>query len=710
MKNKKGKSLLGLALLIAAIGLFGYFGYSTMSAIKLGLDLAGGVSITYQAKEANPSAEDMSDTIYKLRLRVENYSSEAEVYQEGVNRINVDIPGVSDANAILQDLGQPGSLVFMDSEGNQILEGRQVTSAKGGIIDQNGVKEYVVQLAFDEEGTKAFADATTNGVGKPIYIIYDGRIISYPMVREPITGGQCRIDGMADLKEAEELASNIRIGSLSLELEELRSNVVGAKLGQEAISTSLKAGAIGFAIVVVFMIAVYLIPGVAASLALCLYVGLILVLLKAFEITLTLPGVAGIVLSIGMAVDANVIIFTRIKEEIGVGKTVKSAIKTGFAKALSAIIDGNVTTLIAAAVLFWRGSGTVKGFASTLALGIVLSMVTALFITKFALNCLYGAGFEDVKFYGVRKDIAARPFLKPRKAFFGVSLLLIVAGFAAMGVNRASTGAILNYGMEFRGGTSTNVTFNEDLSLERISSEVVPVVEQITGEAGTQTQKVAGTNEVIIKTRTLNMEEREALDTALADKFGVDPELITADSISGAISAEMKRDAIVAVTIATICMLIYIWFRFSNITFAASAVLALVHDVLVVLTFYAALKWSISSTFIACMLTIVGYSINATIVIFDRIRENMKLKKYNQTIEDVVNLSITQTFTRSINTSLTTFIMVFVLFVMGVSSIREFALPMMVGIVCGTYSSVFLTGAMWYVFSQKKEKKNTDGV
>ncbi len=710
MKNKKGSSLFGLVLLIAAIGLFGYFGYSTMSAIKLGLDLAGGVSITYQAKEANPSAEDMSDTIYKLRLRVENYSSEAEVYQEGVNRINVDIPGVSDANAILQDLGQPGSLVFMDSEGNQILEGRQVTSAKGGIIDQNGVKEYVVQLAFDEEGTKAFADATTNGVGKPIYIIYDGRIISYPMVREPITGGQCRIDGMEDLKEAEELAANIRIGSLSLELEELRSNVVGAKLGQEAISTSLKAGAIGFAIVVVFMIAVYLIPGVAASLALCLYVGLILVLLKAFEITLTLPGVAGIVLSIGMAVDANVIIFTRIKEEIGVGKTVKSAIKTGFAKALSAIIDGNVTTLIAAAVLFWRGSGTVKGFASTLALGIVLSMVTALFITKFALNCLYGAGFQDVKFYGVRKDIAARPFLKSRKAFFGVSLLLIVAGFAAMGVNRASTGAILNYGMEFRGGTSTNVTFNEDFSLERISSEVVPVVEQITGEAGTQTQKVAGTNEVIIKTRTLNMEEREALDTALADEFGVDPELITADSISGAISAEMKRDAIVAVTIATICMLIYIWFRFSNITFAASAVLALVHDVLVVLTFYAALKWSISSTFIACMLTIVGYSINATIVIFDRIRENMKLKKYNQTIEDVVNLSITQTFTRSINTSLTTFIMVFVLFVMGVSSIREFALPMMVGIVCGTYSSVFLTGAMWYVFSQKKEKKDTDGV
>lgn len=705
MKNKKGKGLLGLLILLVAVGIFGYFGYSTMESIKLGLDLAGGVSITYQAKEENPSSEDMADTIYKLQQRVQNYSTEAEVYQEGNNRINVDIPGVSDANAILQELGKPGSLVFLDSEFNQVLDGKQVSSAKAGMDDSSGVKEYVVALTFNEEGTKAFADATTNGVGKPIYIVYDGQAISAPNVKEPITGGQCRIDGMGSYEEAENLAATIRIGSLSLELEELRSNVVGAKLGQEAISTSLKAGAIGFAIVVVFMIFAYLVPGIAASIALCLYVGLILVLLAAFEVTLTLPGVAGIILSIGMAVDANVIIFTRIKEEIGLGKTVKSAIKTGFAKALSAIIDGNVTTLIAAAVLFWRGSGTVKGFAATLAIGIVLSMFTALFVTKFTLNCLYEAGLQDAKFYGIKKDTKIKPFLKYKKLCFAISAVMIVAGFAAMGLNSASTGSILNYSMEFRGGTSTNVTFNEDLSLDQISSEVVPVVEKITGEAGTQTQKVAGTNEVIIKTRTLSVEERETLDQAMVDNFGVDQEKITADSISGAISNEMKQDAIIAVVIATICMLLYIWFRFSNITFAASAVLALVHDVLVVITFYAVFKWSVGSTFIACMLTIVGYSINATIVIFDRIRENMKLKKHTQTVEDVVNLSISQTLTRSINTSLTTFIMVFVLFLMGVSSIREFALPLMVGIICGTYSSVCLTGSLWYVFSQNKEKK-----
>ena len=708
MKNKKGKSFLGMLLLLIAIGVFGYFGYSTMNQIKLGLDLAGGVSITYQAKEENPSSEDMADTIYKLQQRVQNYSTEAEVYQEGNNRINVDIPGVSDANAILEELGKPGSLIFVDSEGNQILDGKQVASAKAGMTEDKatGSKAYVVSLTFTEEGKQAFAEATTNGVGKPIYIIYDNQIISAPTVREAITGGQCQIDGMADYEEANNLASTIRIGSLSLELEELRSNVVGAKLGQEAISTSLKAGLIGFAIVIVFMIAVYLLPGLAASLALCLYVGLILILLVAFEVTLTLPGVAGIILSIGMAVDANVIIFTRIKEEIGLGTSVKNAIKAGFAKALSAIIDGNVTTLIAAAGLFWRGSGTVKGFAATLAIGIVLSMFTALFVTKFALNCFYEMGFEDAKFYGCRKDMKTRPFLKFRKLYFALSLVIILAGVGSMVHNQSSMGVPLNYSMEFRGGTSTNVTFNEDMSLEDISSQVVPVVEKITGEAGTQTQKVAGSNEVIIKTRTLNMDEREELNQALADQFGVDKEKITADSISGAVSQEMKRDAIVAVTIATICMLIYIWFRFSNITFAAGAVLALMHDVLVVLTCYAMLRWSVGSTFIACMLTIVGYSINATIVIFDRIRENMKLLGNKESAETIVNTSISQTLTRSINTTLTTFVMVLILYILGVSSIREFALPLMVGLICGTYSSVCLSGSVWYVLNKKRMEKN----
>lgn len=705
MKSNKRKGIIGLLITLICIGVFGYFGYDTMDDIKLGLDLAGGVSITYQAVEENPSSEEMSDTIYKLQQRVQNYSTEAEVYQEGSNRINIDIPGVSDANAILEELGKPGSLIFVDESGNTILTGDQVASAKAAIQEKNGQKSYVVSLTFTEEGAKTFADATAKNIGKRIGIIYDGSMVSYPTVNSAITGGECYIDGMQDYDEAENLAATIRIGSLSLELEELRSNVVGAKLGQEAIATSLKAGAIGFGIVAVFMIAVYLVPGLASVLALCLYVALELVLLSAFEVTLTLPGIAGIILSIGMAVDANVIIFTRIKEEIGVGKTVKSAIKTGFSKALSAIIDGNVTTLIAAVVLFWRGSGTVKGFASTLALGIVLSMFTALFVTKAILNALYNLGLDDPKFYGVSKEKKAINFLGKKNLCFIISCVVIVAGWVMMGVHGAGGDGVLNYSMEFKGGTSTNVTFNEDMSLEDISSKVVPVVTKVTGDAEVQTQKVTGTNEVIIKTKTLSVDQRQALNDALVENFGVEEDKITAESISGAVSNEMKRDAIEAVIIATICMLIYIWFRFKDIRFATSAVLALLHDVLVVLTFYAAARWSVGSTFIACMLTIVGYSINATIVIFDRVRENLKVKTNKQSLADLVNLSITQTFTRSINTSLTTVVMVIVLFIMGVSSVREFALPLIVGIVCGTYSSVCITGALWYVMTTHKKEK-----
>lgn len=705
MKSSKTKGLIGLLILLVAVVGFGFLGYKTVGDVKLGLDLAGGVSITYQAVEDNPSSEEMSDTIYKLQQRVQNYSTEAEVYQEGSNRINIDIPGVSDANAILEELGKPGSLTFTDESGNVLLTGDQVATAKAGIIDQkNGQKSYVVSLTFTDEGTKTFADATTANVGKRIAIIYDGQVYSAPVVREAITGGQCQIDGMASYEEAENLASTIRIGSLSLELEELRSNVVGAKLGQEAISTSLKAGAVGFAILIVFMLAVYLLPGLAAVIALTLYVGLVVLLLAAFEVTLTLPGIAGIILSVGMAVDANVIIFTRIKEEIGLGHSVQQAIKAGFAKALSAIVDGNVTTLIAAVVLYFRGSGTVKGFATTLAIGIVLSMFTALVVTRGALYAFYALGLQSPKLYGSKTTKKIYNVLKIRKAVFALSVLILVAGGVGMGINNSQTGHLFHYSMDFTGGTSTSVTFNEEMSLEDISTKVVPVVEKVTGDADVQTQKVAGTNEVIIKTKTLNVDQRQALEEELVNEFGVDGSKITAESISGAVSTEMKRDAAVALAIAGVLMLLYIWARFRDIRLAASSVIALMHDVLVVVSCYALFKWSVGSTFIACVLTIVGYSINATIVIFDRIRENLAIQG-KRTLEEVVNMSITETLTRSINTSLTTFVMVLALYIMGVSSIREFALPLMVGVVCGTYSSVCLSGSLWYELTVRKNKK-----
>jgi protein-export membrane protein, secD/secF family len=705
MNNKKGKGLLSLFIVLVALAGFTYLAYVSLKQIKLGLDLAGGVSITYQTKIDNPSDEDMADTVYKLQQRVEGYSTEAEVYREGNNRINIDIPGVSDANAILEELGKPGSLVFMDTNNNILLTGDLVDSAKAVMYEKNGQKEYAVSLTFAPEGKAKFAEATTQNVGKQIAIVYDQKVVSSPVVREAITGGECQIDGMKTIDEAEHLASTIRIGSLSLELEELRSNVVGAKLGQEAISTSLKAGAIGFGILALFMVVIYLLPGFASVLALILYIDLTVCLVAAFEITLTLPGIAGVILAVGMAVDANVIIFTRIKEEIGAGKSVKSSISNGFHKALSAIIDGNVTTLIAAAVLYLKGSGTVKGFATTLAIGILLSMFTALFVTRFILNAFVNLGIENEKLYGTVGERKTIDFLKYRSICFIVSAAMIISGFVFMGVNRSKIGSIMNYGIDFKGGTSTNVTFNEDMSLEDISSKVVPVVEGVTKEAGTQTQKVKDSNEVIIKTRALTVEEREALNKALAETFNVDAEKITAESISAAVSDEMRNDALWATAIAGVLMLIYIWIRFSDFNFAASSVLALVHDVLVLVACYAVFRWSVGSTFIACVLTLIGYSINATIVIFDRIRENSKALSSRTSREDLINISISQTLTRSINTSLTTFIMITVLYVMGVSSIKEFALPIMVGIVVGTYSSICLAGAMWYTLSNLKKKR-----
>lgn len=694
--------LTGLLLFTAAVG-WGEGATGAAKNIKLGLDLAGGVSITYQAVgDEAPSGGDMADTVYKLQKRVEGYSTEAEVYQEGSDRINIEIPGVSDANSILEDLGKPGSLQFQTMDGAVVLEGTDVADARAGsTTDDMQNKQYVVELTLTDEGATKFAVATAANLGKQIAIVYDGEIISAPTVNAVINNGQAIISGTFTYEEADQLASTIRIGGLSLELQELRSNVVGAKLGQEAIATSLKAGVIGFAIVVIFMILVYRLMGVAAGVALTSYVGLTLGLLNGFDMTLTLPGIAGIILSIGMAVDANVIIFARIREELATGKTVKSSMKIGFQKALSAIIDGNITTLIAALVLSIKGSGSVKGFAQTLALGIVVSMFTALVVTKLVLNALYALGLQDVKLYGVAKERKLINFLGKKNICFVASIVVIVGGLVMMGVNAGSGKGALAYSLEFQGGTSTTIEFNEDMSIEEIDANVIPVVAEVVGDNDIQTQKVAGTNQVIIKTKELDLAGREELNAKLAEAFGVDEKTITAENISGAISKEVKNDAVIAVIIATICMLIYIWIRFKDVRFATSAVAALLHDVLVVLAFYAVARVSVGNTFIACMLTIVGYSINATIVIFDRIRENMADMKKKDTLDNVVNASITQTLTRSIYTSLTTFIMVAVLFIMGVASIKEFALPLMVGIVCGAYSSVCITGALWYMMKTK---------
>jgi SecD/SecF fusion protein len=729
MKKAKGKAILRLLvflLIVAGCVYMAVYGVDTekvgrASDIPLGLDLNGGLSVTYQIETEDPSSDEIDATIDKLQRRVDEYSSEGEVYQEGNDRITVEIPKNSndedfDARAILDELGQPGQLEFLDPDNYElwssgedyetVLTGSDVKEASAGVDDSGTVKDYVVQLTLNSDGAVAFGEATTANVGNRIYIIYDGEVQSAPTVQTAITDGNCVINNMESYEAAETLASTIKIGALPLELSQLQYQIVGAKLGQDAISSSLKAGAIGLAIVCVLMIVIYLLPGFIASIALAVYILLMLLVLSISGTALTLPGLAGIILSIGMAVDANVIIFTRIKEEIADGKSVKSAVDSGYHKALSAILDGNITTLIAAFVLMMLGTGSIKGFANTLFIGIVLSMVTALFITKLLLNIFVDLGAVNPKAYGKAKPVKAGAYVKRSKVFFVISLVVIIAGIVFLPINNSRNGKILNYSLEFTGGTSTTITLTEPYTLEKAESDLLPVVLDVTGLASNavQIQTVEDSDQVIFKTTELSEETAEALEEALQADFEITE--LTTESISSTISGEMKQNAVIAIVIASVLMLIYIAIRFSDVKFGVSAVIALVHDVMVVFAIYSIGQLSVGNTFIACMLTIVGYSINATIIIFDRIRENMKIMDNKTDLEEVVNLSISQTLTRTIYTSLTTFVMVFVLFIMGVASLKEFTFTLMAGIVCGAYSSVCITGPLWYMLKTKLGKKS----
>lgn len=742
--NSKVKGILQILLILlvtAALGAVAYVGvgeghWGSAKNIRLGLDLAGGVSVTYEATKDNPTAQEMSDTVYKMQKRVENESTEASVYQEGKNRVTVDVPDVDDPQAVLDKLGKAGALEFVlytdctiaddktatYDKDKVLMDGSMISTAEATTQQKSatGLSENVVKITFTGKGAKKFGKITSEHVGEQLSMIYDGKEVSSPNIESAITDGAAIVSGNFEkFSDAEEMASTLRIGALPLELKNIRSNIVGAKLGVTSLETSLWAGVVGFILVIIFMIVMYRVPGVAASLALVLYVAATLFALNGLGVTLTLPGIAGVILAIGMAVDANCIIFTRIREELATGKTVRSSIKIGFEKALSAIIDGNVTTLIAAVVLYIKGSGTVMGFAQTLAIGIILSMFTAIFVTRWLLYGFVEIGLDSASLFGVQKERKTINFVGNFKKYIvisGVLFLLCIGGLIA---NKVRTGQILNYSLDFMGGSSTSVTFEEGTNgfdgsgnaSDEFKSEVTEAVKASAGVGDAEISDVAGERTLIVRTTDLTEDQQKQVVADLGSKYNVTKDNIEIETISASVSNEMKSDAIVAVVIAAICMLIYIWIRFKNLAFGASSVLALIHDVIVVLMVYAvgSAFISVGSTFIACMLTIVGYSINATIVVFDRVRENRKTAGSRADVAQIVNDSITQTLSRSINTSITTLIMVLVLAIMGVDAVRQFAIPLIAGIISGCYSSVCLAGTVWFFMNKKiKKRAKTD--
>ncbi|MDY5578153.1 MAG: protein translocase subunit SecD [Lachnospiraceae bacterium] len=676
--------------------------------IILGLDLKGGVSITYEAVGDYTEA-DMKDTLNKLKLRAEEFSAESDVYMEGDNRITVDIPGQSDADEVLEKLGKPGSLSFVtdyntDSE-KVWVEGSQVADAQPGVRtdEQTGKKEYIVNFEFNSEGAESFAEATSQNINNIIYIVYDGEVVSSPRVNEAITGGTGEISGMASYEEAEDLASMIRIGSLKVELKDITHKVVGARLGSDAVSTSLLAGILGVLVIIIFMTFMYRVPGVAAGIAMIFYVEASLICLNGFDLTLTLSGIAGVILSIGMAVDANIIINTRIKEEIASGKSIENAIDTGFKKASSAIVDGNVTTLIACVVLMVLTSGTIKGFAQTLAIGTILSIFTALVVSRFYVKVLYNMGMDKQGMYGVQKERKTLNIIQKRVISFVVVLAIIATGLVGLLVNKSGNidgrNSALNYSVEFQGGINLTVNFDKKYSTDEFNKEILPAIKEITNDAEAVANEVVGSNEFSVKIKEVDDTVLNSLNEKLTSEYGATD--FGYSTIGSTLSTEMRKNAVISVLVALVCMLIYIFVRFRDMKFAISAVITLACDVLIVFTFYSLSYTSVGNTFIACMLTILGYSINATIVIFDRVREHLKSEK-NPELLELGNRSITQTMSRTIYTSLTSFITIFFLYILGVSSLKEFAAPLMVGIIGGMFTNMFIPCALWYMMNKKK--------
>lgn len=685
----------------------------TKDKIKLGLDIKGGVYVVMEAQtdlEGEELRELMEQTQAVIEERVNQMGlAEPIVTIEGEKRIRIELPGAENAEEAIEQIGRTAQLQFAMADGTIVLDGGNVKDASTGTAQEGG---YAVSLKFDSEGTDLFADATTRayqggvtsmieGVdNRAIMIILDGQIISAPRVNEPIVGGECQISGNFTQEEAANLAALIRGGALPVELVEVTSSVQTAKIGFDALENSIVAGIIGLILVFILMIVGYRILGLTANLALILYVVIILNIMAAVGSVLTLPGIAGIILGIGMAVDANVVIFARIREEMTSGRSIKLAVHNGFKRAMKTVVDSQVTTLIAAVILYQIGTSTVKGFAWTLMIGIIVSLFTAVIVTRIFVELIAESKkFSAKKFFGIKEDNTATftidkdlHFVKHRKKFYAVTCVILVIGLG-FGLIKG-----LNYGIDFTGGTMVQIDMGKHVSEKEINQSLK--------EYDLDAEIVySGENneEVIIRTTVaLDNDERSEMIATLQEDFGFEDEDVLAHELFGpSVGKELRNNAIKALLLSAACMLIYIRLRFAEWKFGGAALIGVLHDVLLVIAFYAIFQVQVNNPFIAGILTVVGYSINDTIVIFDRIRENIKYAKRGNT-EELVDRSVTQTLGRSLMTSATTFIVMIPLVIMGGEAIREFTIPLMIGVLVGAASSITICSPLYYEFAHRK--------
>ena len=716
-----------LAVLVIAVLVFGWFVTlfgigdqskddaikSVKDALKYGLDINGGVYVVMEA-QTDKTGDQLKELMDQTRAVIDNRVNqmgvaEASVTIEGTNRIRVEMPGVENADEAIQAIGKTAKLYFVLADNSIVLDGSNVKDAQ--IATDGG--HYKILLEFDSEGAALFEEGTRKAVNgevtstidgmsnNEIAIVLDNEIVVHPEVREVISGGNCEMTGNYSKEEATMTAALIRGGALPVELVEVQSSVQTATIGAHALDKSIVAGAIGLAIVFLLMIIFYGMLGFVADIALLLYVIMFLWSMVAFNVVLTLPGIAALILSIGMAVDANVIIFARIKEEICAGKSIRVAVDAGFKNALSTVLDAQITTLIAAVVLYEVGTTSVKGFALTLMIGIIISIFTAVVITQLFISLLANSPkFAKNKYFGVNEDGTPKQmlnktfsFIKHRKIFYIVSVSIIVIGLLWSVIFG------MNYGIDFTGGTTIQVDLGKQVAIEDVEKtlkdyELDPQI-IYAGEGNTQ---------VVIKTiKSLDNAGRNEVINTLEQAYGItEDDVLASEQFGPSVGDELKVNALKAIIIASIGMLIYIIFRFKSWKYGFSAVAGVVHDVLIVIAFYAIFGFTVNNPFIAAILTLVGYSINDTIVIFDRIRENKALHTRDNS-EVNIDRSINQTLNRTIITSLTTLVVMVPLCIMVSSSIREFIIPLMVGVIVGCCSSIFICSPLYYDLCKKDE-------
>lgn len=733
---KRGRIVAFFLLVLILGSTMGATTNKIVNNIKLGLDLQGGFEVLYEVVPEDGkkiTKEIMTSTAEALDKRVNVLGvSEPNIQIEGEDRIRVQLAGVTDQNKAREILSTEANLSFRDVNDKKMMDGSDL--AENGAkqtFDENGKPSVSIKLKSADTFKNVTQEIVSMGEGNNLLVIWldfeegqdafkaeavkaDPKYLSAPRVGQVFNQNTVSIVGNFTLEEAQELAALLNAGALPVELKETYSTSVGAKFGEQAMEKTVLAGMIGIGLIFLFMLWFYRFPGFIAMLTLTFYVYLILLIFDWMNGVLTLPGIAALILGVGMAVDANIITYERIKEEIKVGKTIKSAFQAGNRNSLSTILDANITTILAAIVLFAYGTSSVKGFATMLIVSILASFVTAVYGSRLLLGLWVNSNIFKKKpsWFGVKqdeiKDIAENfdthdlptkfdkyDFVKHRNKFFALSGGLILAGLVVLAIFR------LNLGIDFAAGTRMEILSNNPLTAEEIKENLEAV------NLETNDIIISGDNKEIGVARfkeVLSKDEIAEIKAHFTEEYGAEPNVST---VSPTIGKELARNAMIAVAIASIGIIIYVTLRF-EFYMALAAVIALLHDAFFTIAVFSITRFEVDITFIAAVLTIVGYSINDTIVTFDRMRENLHKKKRLKTpedIADVVNLSLRQTLTRSINTIFTTTIAVLALLIFGSESISNFSFALLIGLIAGTYSSIYIAAQLWLVWKNKELKK-----